>query len=164
MPDVSLIMGSDSDLPLVEETQAMLRDFDVSFETRVLSAHRAPDELKAATLEAEQNGAKVFIGFAGLAAHLPGVIASHTARPVIGVPVGGGALNGVDALYSIVQMPAGVPVASMAIGKAGAKNAALFAVQILSTANNALSKKLAEYKAAMKKTVLEKDARIRERG
>ncbi|MEK6796946.1 MAG: 5-(carboxyamino)imidazole ribonucleotide mutase [Spirochaetota bacterium] len=161
--DVLLVMGSDSDLPVVEECETILKEFGVAFETRVLSAHRTPDEVKEAVIAAEKNGVKVIVGFAGLAAHLPGVIASFTTLPVIGVPLAADPLKGVDSLYAIVQMPAGIPVASMAIGSAGAKNAALFAVSVLATSNSALAKRLSDYRSAMRTKVLAKDKAVRAR-
>lgn len=160
MKDVMLIMGSDSDLPIVEECAKILDGFKISYQMRVLSAHRTPEEAKAAIEEADAGGTKVFIAFAGLAAHLPGVVASHTAKPVIGVPVAGGPLNGADAMLSILQMPSGVPVATMAIGKAGAKNAAVFAAQVISTASEEMAKALKIYKDEMRKGVLEKDKKV----
>lgn len=161
--DVLLVMGSDSDLPVVEECEAILREFGVGFETRVLSAHRTPDEVKEAVSAAEKNGVKLVVGFAGLAAHLPGVLASLTTLPVVGVPLASPPLNGVDALHAVVQMPAGIPVATMAIGSAGAKNAALFAVAVLAVSNAALAKKLTDYRASMRAKVLAKDKAVRER-
>lgn len=161
--DVLLVMGSYSDLPVVEECEAILREFGVGFETRVLSAHRTPDEVKEAVSAAEKNGVKLVVGFAGLAAHLPGVLASLTTLPVVGVPLASPPLNGVDALHAVVQMPAGIPVATMAIGSAGAKNAALFAVAVLAVSNAALAKKLTDYRASMRAKVLAKDKAVRER-
>lgn len=163
MAQVLLMMGSDSDLPIVEECEKILASFSISYETRVLSAHRTPSEAADAIHEAEKGGTKVIIGFAGLAAHLPGVIASHTTLPVIGVPIAGGPMQGVDALYSIVQMPGGIPVATMAIGKAGAKNAALHATAILALSDTSLSEALIRYREEMRKGVLEKDATVRAR-
>ena len=131
-PNVLIIMGSDSDLPVMEETVKVLKEFGVPFEMRVSSAHRSPKRTSELASGAAGRGVKVIIAAAGMAAHLAGVIAAETALPVIGVPIGGGALNGMDALYAMVQMPGGIPVATMAIGKAGAKNAAILAVQMLS--------------------------------
>ena len=128
---VSIIMGSDSDLPLLENTMRILKGLGIQFEARVASAHRTPDEVAAYVSDAEKRGCQVFIGAAGLAAHLAGAIAARTTRPVIGIPCDGGPLNGIDALYSTVQMPGGIPVATVAIGKAGAKNAAYLAAQIM---------------------------------
>jgi len=141
---VALIMGSKSDAPVVEKAETILKDFGVPFETLVMSAHRNPNKARKFALNAEANGFGVIIGFAGLAAHLPGVLASLTTLPVIGVPVAAGPLSGQDALYSIVQMPPGIPVASIGIGNA--KNAALFAVQILSVADDSLRGRLKEFR------------------
>lgn len=128
---VTIMMGSDSDLPLVENTINVLKGFNIKVQVRVASAHRTPDEAAAIVTEAEKNGCQVFICAAGLAAHLAGAVAARTTRPVIGIPCDGGPLNGVDALYSTVQMPGGIPVAAVAIGKAGAKNAGYLAAEIM---------------------------------
>lgn len=141
---VAIVMGSKSDAPVAEKAEAVLREFDVKFETVVISAHRNPNKIRAFALSAENDGVAVIIAIAGLAAHLPGVIASLTTLPVIGVPGDGGPLSGQDALYSIVQMPAGVPVACVGIGNA--KNAALLAVQILGTGDTLLKSKMKEYR------------------
>ncbi|MCM0084032.1 5-(carboxyamino)imidazole ribonucleotide mutase [Geomonas sp. Red32] len=154
---VLIMMGSDSDLPVMEETAKVLDDFGVPFEMRISSAHRCPERTAKLASEAAGRGIQVIIAAAGMAAHLAGVVAAETTLPVIGVPMPGGALNGVDALYSTVQMPGGIPVASMAIGKAGAKNAGLFAVQILALSNPALRTQLASYKAQMVDEVEQKD-------
>jgi 5-(carboxyamino)imidazole ribonucleotide mutase len=142
MPDVAVIIGSKSDETLIKSCEEYLEYFSLSFETKILSAHRNPVETVEYVKNAENNGTKVFIAAAGMAAHLPGVVASHTILPVIGVPLSGSELNGVDALYSIVQMPAGIPVATLAIGKAGARNAAILAAEILALNNPELKKKL----------------------
>lgn len=128
---VAILMGSDSDLPLLKNTLKILKDFKIRFEVRVASAHRTPDDVTEYVRDAEQRGCQVFIGAAGLAAHLAGAIAARTTRPVIGIPCDGGALHGVDALYSTVQMPGGIPVATVAVGSAGAKNAAYLAAEIM---------------------------------
>ena len=132
MAKVGLIMGSDSDWPHVKKAVDALEQFDVSWEASVASAHRAPERATQWARQAAGRGVRVVIAAAGLAAHLPGVVASHTTLPVIGLPIGAGALSGIDALYSIVQMPPGVPVATMAVGPWGARNAGVLAVQILS--------------------------------
>lgn len=132
---VAIIMGSKSDWPVMENAGLVLDTLKITYEARVLSAHRTPDALFDYVASAESRGIKVIIGAAGGAAHLPGVIAAKTILPVIGVPMPTSALNGMDSLLSIVQMPAGIPVATMAIGKAGATNAALFAASILSIAH-----------------------------
>jgi len=159
-PQVLLIMGSDSDLPVMREAADVLRRFGVPHEMRISSAHRSPERTMALASEAAGRGVKIIIAGAGMAAHLAGVVASKTILPVIGVPMPGGALNGVDALYSTVQMPAGIPVATMAIGKAGAKNAGLFAVQILALADLTLSKALVDYRVEMDADVEDKDAAL----
>jgi phosphoribosylaminoimidazole carboxylase PurE protein len=161
IPIVSLLMGSDSDLPTVKEACAVLRDFGVPIEVRVLSAHRCPEDLVEYVKQAEGRGVRVFIAAAGGAAHLAGVVAAHTVRPVIGIPVQSSALNGLDSLLSIVQMPGGVPVATMAIGNAGARNAGLFAVEILALADESLADKLRRYRAEQTAKVREKDQRVR---
>lgn len=141
---VAIVMGSKSDIPLAEKAESLLREFDIQFETVVISAHRNPNKIRAFALSAEEQGIAVIIAIAGLAAHLPGVIASLTTLPVIGVPGDSGPLSGKDALYSIVQMPAGVPVACVGIGNS--KNAALLAVQILGIADTLLKAKMKEYR------------------
>jgi phosphoribosylaminoimidazole carboxylase PurE protein len=141
---VAIVMGSKSDIPLAEKAESLLREFDIKFETVVISAHRNPNKIRAFALSAEEQGIAVIIAIAGLAAHLPGVIASLTTLPVIGVPGDSGPLSGKDALYSIVQMPAGVPVACVGIGNS--KNAALLAVQILGIADTLLRVKMKEYR------------------
>lgn len=141
---VAILMGSDSDRELMNGAERTLDDFGVRYETSVLSAHRKPVALSAYISDAETRGVGVYVCAAGLAAHLPGVVASQTSRPVVGVPVSAGALNGVDALLSIAQMPPGVPVACVAVD--GARNAALLAVQILATADPVLAGKLDEHK------------------
>ncbi len=142
---VSIIMGSTSDMPLAEKTQKVLDDFSVEYDTQVLSAHRMPKRLVDYVSGLRDRGYKVVICIAGLAAHLPGVVAAHTALPVIGVPVGGGPLSGIDALLSIAQMPKGVPVATMAIGSHGATTAALFAIRIKSLQEPELADRLDTY-------------------
>ena len=135
---VAIIMGSDSDLPLVKNTIDILKGFNIKTEVRVASAHRTPDVVASYVTEAQERGCQVFICAAGLAAHLAGAVAARTIRPVIGIPVDGGPLNGVDALYSTVMMPGGIPVATVAVGKAGAKNAAYLAAQIMAVSDKEL--------------------------
>ncbi len=159
-PLVLLMMGSDTDLPIMQEAADMLRSFDVPYEMRISSAHRSPVRTLALASEAADRGIRVIIAGAGMAAHLAGVVASKTILPVIGVPMPGGALNGVDALYATVQMPAGIPVATMAIGKAGAKNAGLFAVQILALSMPHLGESLLRYRVEMDKELEQKDANL----
>lgn len=156
-PLVLIIMGSDSDLPVMEGGAKVLAEFGVPFEMRISSAHRSPQRTAALAAEAAGRGIGVIIAGAGMAAHLAGVIAAETCLPVIGVPIGGGALNGLDALCSTVQMPGGVPVATMAIGPAGARNAGIFAVQILALGDAALTEKLKAYRQKMAREVEEKD-------
>lgn len=153
-PSVCIVMGSKSDLPTMEQTMAMLKEFDVPYEVRILSAHRTPKETLQLSEEAAQRGIKVFIAGAGGAAHLAGVIASSTILPVIGVPMQTSALGGMDSLLSIVQMPQGVPVATTAIGNAGAKNAAILAVQIMALSDEVLAAKLTNFKKAQAEKVL----------
>jgi 5-(carboxyamino)imidazole ribonucleotide mutase len=143
LPLVGVVMGSDSDWPVMSEASALLREFGVAHEVQVVSAHRTPEKMIAYGKEAHARGIKVIIAGAGGAAHLPGMLAAVTTLPVVGVPVPLGRLDGLDSLLSIVQMPAGVPVATVSIG--GAKNAGLIAVKILATADDSLQQKLADY-------------------
>jgi len=154
--DVRILMGSDSDLEHLQDAVTVLRDFGVSHDVRVLSAHRTPRELTAYLEQAEKDGAKVFIGAAGGAAHLAGVIAAHTTKPVLAVPIPS-VLNGLDSLLAMAQMPGGVPVATFAIGKAGAMNAALFAVQVLAGSDPKLAEALKTHRKDMAKKVAAKD-------
>lgn len=158
-PLVGVIMGSDSDLPTMRPATEALAEFGVGFEVRILSAHRTPDEMLAYGRAAAGRGLKVIIAGAGGAAHLPGMVAAATPLPVIGVPVPITALAGVDALLSIVQMPGGVPVATVAIGNA--KNAGLLAVRILGAGDPELLRKMEAYQSEMAETVREKDAKVR---
>jgi len=153
---VLIIMGSDSDLPVMEETGKILTTFGVPFRMTVASAHRTPERTLRIIREAEKNGAEVIVAGAGMAAHLPGVIASHTILPVIGVPLDASPLHGMDALLSIVQMPPGIPVAAVAVGKAGGKNAGILACQILARKDAALRKALLEHRKKMAQEVEEK--------
>ena len=154
-------MGSDSDLPVMEDAADVLDDFDVSYEMRVLSAHRTPGVMKEYAEQAHERGVEVIIAGAGGAAHLPGMIAASTPLPVIGVQVKTSKLNGVDSLLSIVQMPGGVPVGSVAIN--AADNAALLALQILGTGNPDLRQKMLDYKEDLTEKVAEMDAGVRQR-
>lgn len=162
-PEVLILMGSDSDLPVMEEASKVLQEFGIGFEMHISSAHRSPKRTAELASGALDRGIKVVIAGAGMAAHLAGVVAAETVLPVIAVPMPGGALNGVDALYAMVQMPGGIPVATMAIGKAGAKNAGLFAVQILSAASPALVEKMKIYREKMDLEVAEKDSALQRR-
>jgi len=146
MPKVAILLGSKSDEEVMRECTDYLTRFGIEHETKVSSAHRQPDETAAFVKAAEKNGFSLIIAAAGMAAHLPGVAASHTTLPVIGVPLAGSALNGVDALYSIVQMPAGIPVATVAIGSAGAKNAAVLAAEILALRDERIKEKLIQFR------------------
>ena len=159
-PRVLIIMGSDSDLPVMEETARILDEFTVAYTMTVASAHRTPARTMKLVRDAEKNGVDVIIGAAGMAAHLPGVIASHTVLPVIGVPLDASSLNGMDALLSIVQMPPGIPVATVSVGKSGAKNAAILAVQIIALKDPELTKKLLDHRQKMAKEIEEKARRI----
>lgn len=147
---ISIIMGSQSDLETVKEALDVIKEFKIGFEVKVLSAHRTPRELVKYVEEAPKRGTKVFIAAAGGAAALAGVIASHTTLPVIGIPVETKSLKGLDSLLSTVQMPQGVPVACMAIGKFGAKNAAIFALEILGISNKSIQSQLKSYKKKMR--------------
>lgn len=157
-PQVLIIMGSDTDLPIMQEAGNVLDKFGIAYEMRISSAHRSPARTAKLATEAAGRGIKLIIAGAGVAAHLAGVIASKTTLPVIGVPTPGGALNGVDALYATVQMPAGIPVATMAVGKAGAKNAGLFAVQVLALNEPRLAQAMIDYRVEMDQELEKKDA------
>lgn len=157
---ISIIMGSDSDLPIMQETAKILKSFNIKYEMKILSAHRTPDAVRNYVKISEKKGFKIFIAGAGAAAHLPGVIASHTFLPVIGVPLGS-ELKGLDSLFSIVQMPKGVPVATMAIGKAGAINAAILAAEILAIKDKKIKQRLQNYRKKMVKQVLSKSKLLR---
>ena len=155
--DVSVIMGSISDWETMKEACIILDEFNISYEKKIVSAHRTPELMFAFSEEARERGIKVIIAGAGGAAHLPGMVASKTTLPVIGVPVQSKALNGMDSLLSIVQMPGGIPVATTAIGTAGAKNAGLLAAQILSITDKRLESELMDYREKMKQSVLESE-------
>ena len=153
---IAICMGSQSDWPTMKEAAAILDSLDVPCDIRIISAHRTPDRLAEFARTAEAQGFEIIIAGAGGAAHLPGMIAAQTHLPVLGVPVQSKVLNGVDSLYSIVQMPAGIPVATFAIGTPGAKNAALMAVQILSLQDAALKKRLLDWRRAQTDAVAER--------
>ena len=157
---VLVIMGSDSDYPVMKSCFQTLSKFGIPYDAKICSAHRSPERAKEMAARARMDGYAVIIGAAGLAAHLPGVLASFTTLPVIGVPCKGGALAGVDALYAIVQMPAGIPVATVAID--GAANAAILATQILAVSDEALADKLADYKRELNDTVDKRDRKLQE--
>lgn len=154
---VLIVMGSDSDLKVMEEAKKVLDEFGIGTQLAIASAHRTPDKVKSLIRDAESKGVKVIIAGAGLAAHLAGSVAAQTILPVIGVPLEGSSLNGLDALLSTVQMPAGIPVATVAIGKAGAKNAGILAAQILAINDNKLAVSIKEWREMMAAKVEEKD-------
>lgn len=154
---VAIIMGSDSDLPVMNEAEKVLADFRVAYETKILSAHRSPDDTAAFAKGARKNGVKVIIAGAGGAAHLAGVVASFATIPVIGVPMETKELKGIDSLFSVVQMPSGVPVATVTIGRTGAKNAAILAIEILSISDKRLEKKLGDFKKRLADSVRSKN-------
>ena len=160
---VAVVMGSDSDLDIMLEAVKVLKDFDIDWEIVVSSAHRSPERTSRFARTAREKGFEVIIAGAGAAAHLAGVMAAETTLPVIGVPIPSSALKGIDALLSTVQMPAGIPVATMALGKAGARNAALFAVEILAVGNEDLRDRLKEYKKKLSDGVEEKDSRVKKK-
>lgn len=158
---VSIVMGSDSDLEIMREAAKALEEFDIAYEIDVTSAHRSPDRTAHYAKKAADRGIRVIIAGAGGAAHLAGVIAAHTSLPVIGVPIPAGSLNGLDSLLATVQMPAGVPVATVAIGKAGATNAGILAAQILALPHAALRKRLDAYKEKLANSVEEKSKKLK---
>ena len=157
---VSILMGSDSDWEVMKEASDAMKEFGVAHDMQVMSAHRTPHEVSDFISRAAGEGKKVIIAGAGSAAHLAGVCAAHTILPVIGVPLNATSLGGFDALLSTVQMPAGIPVATVAVGKSGARNAGLLAVQILATADVSLAKKYTDFKKTMAEKVREKNAKL----
>jgi len=157
---VSIVMGSDSDLPVLKETMMVLKDFDIPYEVVRTSAHRSPERTTSFARDAARRGIKVIIVGAGAAAHLAGVIASQTTLPVIGIPVDATSLAGLDALLLTVQMPGGIPVASMAIGKAGARNAAILSARILALEDRGLEKKIIAYAKKMAREIEKKQEKI----
>ena len=159
-PKVGIVMGSDSDLDVMKAAAEILKAFGIGYEITVASAHRTPERAMKFASEAMARGLRVIIAGAGHAAHLAGVLAAHTTLPVIGVPIDSSCLQGLDALLSTVQMPPGIPVATVSIGKSGAKNAGILAAQILAVADPALSEKLTEYKAEMARQVDEKAKKV----
>jgi len=160
---IAVFIGSDSDFDIAKEAVSVFKEFGISFHLEVTSAHRSPERTKRLVSELEKQGTEIFIALAGKAAHLAGVVASHTYRPVIGVPVGSADLGGLDALLSTVQMPRGVPVACMGIGKSGAVNAALLAAEILSLQDKSIAERLAAYRERMAKSVERASKKINER-
>lgn len=160
---VAVLMGSDSDFPVMQSTLEVLKKLEIPFEVRITSAHRTPAETHAYVTGADKRGCGVFIAAAGLAAHLAGAVAANTVKPVIGVPLDAGSLQGKDALLSTVQMPGGIPVASVAIGKPGAKNAAYLAAQILALADEGLAERVRAERQAAAEAVLMKNKELQER-
>lgn len=161
-PFVAILMGSDSDLPVMEASFEILKKFDVPFEVKVLSAHRTPEAAHSYVKDADVRGCAAFIAAAGMAAHLAGAVSANTLKPVIGVPINA-SLDGLDALLSTVQMPGGIPVATVAIGKAGAKNAAYLAAQIIGVSDAELHQKLIDERQANAQAILEKDKALQEK-
>ena len=162
-PLVGIVMGSDSDFKVMQEALEVLEDFEVPYEFRVLSAHRTPHLASAYGRDAAARGIKIIIAGAGWAAHLAGVLAGETTLPVIGIPIESSPLQGLDALLSTVQMPPGVPVATMSLGKGGARNAALFAIQILALGDRVLAEKVRRHRETMAEGVVEKDRKLKEK-
>ena len=160
--DVAIIMGSDSDLPIMKDSAKFLDNMGISYEMKILSVHRCPDEAIDYAKNLKNRGVKAIIAGAGGAAHLPGIFAAVNTCPVIGVPIHSKALNGIDSLYSIVQMPSGIPVATVAIN--GAKNAAILATQIIGVSNEDIRNKLADFKSGLKDAVMEKDEKLQDVG
>lgn len=163
-PKVFILMGSDSDLPIMEEACKVLEEFGIPYVMTIASAHRTPERTRKLVRDAEKSGVDVIIAGAGMAAHLPGVIASYTTLPVIGIPLDASPLNGMDALLSIVQMPPGIPVATVSIGKSGAKNAGILAAQIIARKDKAIARKLVEHRARMCEEVEEKARKLKRIG
>lgn len=159
-PKVMIVMGSDSDLPVMSEASQVLKEYHVAFGVKIISAHRSPDDVARFAKNARRDGVRVIIAGAGGAAHLAGVIASFTTIPVIGVPMDTKELKGVDSLFSTVQMPSGVPVATVAIGKTGARNAAVLALQMLGLTDKRIAKKLEELKKKLAAGVREKNKKL----
>lgn len=160
---VAILLGSDSDYEVADEALQILREFEIPFAVEVTSAHRSPERTLNLVRAFEKKGVEVFIALAGKAAHLAGFVAAHTLRPVIGVPVESAALSGLDSLLSTVQMPRGVPVATMGLGKSGASNAALLAVQILALKEDSLTEKLKEYRKKMASQIESNSKKIKKR-
>ena len=158
--EVGIVMGSDSDWPLVKSATATLESFGIAYEVRVISAHRTPEVASKYAATAETRGLKIIMAAAGGAAHLGGVLAAHTILPVIGIPIKGGAINGVDSLLATLQMPAGIPVATVTLGSAGPINAAILAAQILAVGRAGMRKKLVAFKEQLKEKVRKGDARV----
>jgi phosphoribosylaminoimidazole carboxylase PurE protein len=160
VPEVGIVMGSDSDWSIVEKACDTLAEFGIAYEVRVISAHRTPELASDYAISAEERGLKVILSAAGGAAHLGGVLAAHTALPVIGIPIKGGALNGIDSLLATIQMPAGIPVPTVTLGSAGPINAAIFAAQILAVGRASMRRKVHAFKERLKDKVHQGNARV----
>ncbi len=160
-PQVAIVMGSDSDLEIMTEAAKSLSDFGIPYEVQILSAHRSPERVTQFSKGLKKRGIEIVIAGAGGAAHLAGVIAAHTIVPVIGVPIDSSALKGLDSLLSTVQMPSGIPVATVAIGKAGAANAGILAAQILGVHSKGLQQKLLKHKEKLSRSVIDKNNRLK---
>jgi phosphoribosylaminoimidazole carboxylase PurE protein len=160
-PKVAIVLGSDSDYPVIQDALKLLDDFEISWEVTISSAHRSPDRTQRYAATLEERGVQVIIACAGGAAHLAGVLAAHTILPVVGVPIDSSPLKGLDALLSTSMMPAGVPVATVAIGKAGASNAAILAAQILARSDTELAQRLRRYKKGLAENVEAKDRELK---
>lgn len=161
---VAIIIGSDSDLPAAAAAAKVLDEFELPYRVNIASAHRTPERLRQLVKDAENHGAEVFIACAGMAAALPGVIAAETIMPVVGVPMEGKSLSGMDALFSIAQMPPGVPVATVAVGRAGATNAAILAAEIIAVGDLELREKVVEHRKRLASSVVEKDNQLQKLG
>ncbi|HOP29707.1 MAG TPA: 5-(carboxyamino)imidazole ribonucleotide mutase [Spirochaetota bacterium] len=164
MPAVGIILGSDSDLPKVKECFEIFDEFNVEYEVLVSSAHRSPEMTVAWVKSSREKGMKAIIAIAGGAAHLPGVVASHTTLPVIGIPIETNIAGGLDSILSILQMPAGIPVGTMAAGKSGGANAALYALSIISVSDNEIAEKLTSYRKKIEQKIEDKNKTIKEAG
>jgi phosphoribosylaminoimidazole carboxylase PurE protein len=160
-PKIAVVLGSDSDFPAIQDMLKILDEFEIRYEVTISSAHRSPDRTHRYAVTLEERGIQVVVACAGAAAHLAGVIASHTILPVIGVPMDSSALQGLDALLSTAMMPAGIPVATMGIGKAGASNAAVLSAQILARGDAQLAQRLKEYKKKLADRVEERDRELK---
>jgi len=159
----AVLMGSDSDLPVVQATLDTLANLGVAYEVQITSAHRTPQETQQYVQDAETRGCDVFIAAAGLAAHLAGAVAAHTLKPVLGIPLDAGSLQGMDALLATVQMPGGIPVGTLAIGKPGAKNAAYLAAQIMALKDDVITKRIREERRENAATVIKKNKALQEK-
>ena len=159
---VAVLIGSDSDLKVMKSTLDVMDDLGVAWEIRILSAHRTPNQVREYLADSEQRGCNVYIAAAGLAAHLAGAVAAHTLKPVIGVPLDAGSMGGLDALLATVQMPGGVPVATVAVGSAGAKNAAYLAARILALGDDAVAESIRRYRDDNRASILQKNEQLQE--